>query len=239
MSSSVHTDVDDVRRLAGWRVLVVGDLVLDAYITGRPVRVSREAPVLILDVVERENRAGSAASPAANVIALGSHATVVGVVGCDPPGERLEQDLRRLGVDDGGLVRAPDAATSTKTRILAQGFTGGLYGRQQVLRLDEAELLPPAAAHACTEIVARLAPDFDAILLSDYRGGVVNEATIAAACASGRPISVDSQGDLRRFRSFDLLKINQVEAQVALGSDDIRGQGDALRRELGARVLVI
>ncbi|MDQ6670367.1 MAG: PfkB family carbohydrate kinase, partial [Chloroflexota bacterium] len=177
--------------------------------------------------------------PAANVIALGSHATVVGVVGCDPPGERLEQDLRRLGVDDAGLVRAPDAATSTKTRILAQGFTGGLYGRQQVLRLDEAELLPAAAAHACTEIVARLGPTFDAILLSDYRGGVVTEAIIAAACASGRPISVDSQGDLRRFRSFDLLKINQVEAQVALGSDDIRGQGDALRRELGARVLVI
>jgi len=195
--------------------------------------------VLILDVIEHEDRAGSAASPAANVIALGSHATVVGVVGCDPPGTRLEHDLRRLGVDSSGLVRTRDAATSTKTRILAQGFTGGLHGRQQVLRLDETEPLPASAARACTELVARLAPDFDAILLSDYRGGVVSEATIAAAHASGRPISVDSQGDLRRFRSFDLIKINQAEAQVALGSDDVAGGGDGLRRELGARVLVI
>jgi len=237
--SSIQDDLDDVSRLAGRRVLVVGDLVLDAYVTGRPARVSREAPVLILDVIEHEDRAGSAASPAANVIALGSHATVVGVVGCDPPGTRLEHDLRRLGVDSSGLVRTRDAATSTKTRILAQGFTGGLHGRQQVLRLDETEPLPASAAHACTELVARLAPDFDAILLSDYRGGVVSEATIAAAHASGRPISVDSQGDLRRFRSFDLIKINQAEAQVALGSDDVAGGGDGLRRELGARVLVI
>jgi rfaE bifunctional protein kinase chain/domain len=236
VSSTLH---DDIRRLAGWRILVVGDLVLDAYITGRPARVSREAPVLVLDVVEHDDRAGSAASPAANIIALGSRATVVGVVGHDAPGERLEHDLRRLGVDASGLVRTSEGATSTKTRILAQGFTGGLHGRQQVLRLDETAPVPAAAAQACSALVARLAPEFDAVLLSDYRGGVVSQATIAAACASGRPISVDSQGDLRQFRSFDLLKINQAEAQVALGSDDVHGRGEALRHELGARVLVI
>jgi rfaE bifunctional protein kinase chain/domain len=235
----LQDDVADVSRLAGRRVLVVGDLVLDSYVTGRPARVSREAPVLVLDFVDQEDRAGSASSPAANVIALGSMATVVGVVGCDPSGARLEADLRRHGVDDGGLVRSPEALTSTKTRFLAQGFTGGLHGRQQVLRVDHTEPLPAAAAVACTDLVARLASDFDAILLSDYRGGVVSEATIAAARTSGRPISVDSQGDLRRFRSFDLVKINQAEAQVALGSEDVAGGGDALRHELGARVLVI
>lgn len=232
-------DLDDVRRLAGRRVLVVGDLVLDAYVTGRPARVSREAPVLVLDFVEQEERAGSAASPAANVLALGSQATVVGVVACDAAGAQLENDLRRHGVDDRGLVRSPEAVTSTKTRFLAQGFTGGLHGRQQVLRMDRTAPVSASAAAACAANVVRLAPDFDAILLSDYRGGVVSEATIAAACASGRPITVDSQGDLRRFRAFDLLKINQAEAQVALGSDDMLGGGDALRRELGARVLVI
>jgi rfaE bifunctional protein kinase chain/domain len=67
----------------------------------------------------------------------------------------------------------------------------------------------------------------------------VSQATIAAAAASGRPVCVDSQGDLRRFRAFDLLKINHSEAQAALGSDDMLGGGDALRRELGARALVI
>jgi D-glycero-beta-D-manno-heptose-7-phosphate kinase len=238
-SSQRQADLQDVRRLAGHRVLVVGDLVLDEYVTGRPARVSREAPVLILDVVEREERAGSAASPAANVIALGSRATVIGVVGCDPAGARLEADLRQVGVDDRGLVRWPDALTPTKTRILAQGFTGGLYGRQQVLRLDNTSQLPTAAAAACTERLSELAPDFDAILLSDYRGGVVGDALIAAARNTDRPIAVDSQGDLRRFDSVDLLKINQAEAHAALGHEDVHAGGEGLRRELHARLLVI
>src|SRR5205814_1291259 len=88
-----QADTDDVRRLAGRRVLVVGDLVLDDYVTGRMTRISREAPVPIVEVVDREDRAGSAASPAANVIALGSVAAVVGVIGCDPAGARLEAKL--------------------------------------------------------------------------------------------------------------------------------------------------
>jgi D-glycero-beta-D-manno-heptose-7-phosphate kinase len=195
--------------------------------------------VLILDVVEREARAGSAASPAANVIALGSHATMVGVVGCDTPGTRIESDLRQVGVDDRGLVRWPDAVTPTKTRILAEGYTGGLHGRQQVLRLDEIRALPAEAAAACTDCVARLAPSCEAVLLSDYRGGVVSDATIAAARASGRPIAVDSQGDLRRFHGVDLLKVNQAEAHAALGTHDVFGGGAALRDELSAGVLVI
>jgi D-glycero-beta-D-manno-heptose-7-phosphate kinase len=231
-SSQRQADLQDVRRLAGHRVLVVGDLVLDEYVTGRPARVSREAPVLILDVVEREERAGSAASPAANVIALGSRATVIGVVGCDPAGARLEADLRQVGVDDRGLVRWPDALTPTKTRILAQGFTGGLYGRQQVLRLDNTSQLPTAAAAACTERLSELAPDFDAILL-------FCDALIAAARNTDRPIAVDSQGDLRRFDSVDLLKINQAEAHAALGHEDVHAGGEGLRRELHARLLVI
>jgi rfaE bifunctional protein kinase chain/domain len=235
----LSADCDDVRKLAGRRVLVVGDLVLDEYVTGRMTRISREAPVPIVEVVDREDRAGSAASPAANVIGLGSYATVVGVVGCDAAGARLEAKLRELGLDDRGLIRSPEAATSTKTRILAEGFTGGLHGRQQVMRLDATTTVSSAASAACAECVSRRAPEFDAILLSDYRGGVVSRESIDAARASGRPIAVDSQGDLRQFRSIDLIKINQAEAQAALGSNNMYAGGEALRRELEARVLVV
>ena len=230
---------EDVRKLAGRRVLVVGDLVLDEYVTGRMTRISREAPVPIVEVVEKEDRAGSAASPAANVIGLGSYASVVGVVGCDPAGARLEAKLHDLGIDDAGLVRVADVGTSTKTRILAEGYTGGLHGRQQVMRLDDTMRLSASAADACAQCVAQLAPDFDVVLLSDYRGGAVSNLSIEAARASGRPITVDSQGDLRRFRAVDLIKVNQVEAQSALGSHDVFADGEALRRELEARVLVV
>jgi rfaE bifunctional protein kinase chain/domain len=236
---SVERDLADVRQLANRRVLVVGDLVLDEYVLGRVTRISREAPVPILELVDREYRAGSAASPAANVIALGSRATIVGVVGRDAAGERLERDLRSLGVDDRGLVRWPDSVTAIKTRFLAEGFTGGLHGRQQLLRLDQTSPLPVAAAKACAECVSRVAIEFDAILLSDYRGGVVDAECINAARAIGRPVAVDSQGDLRRFQGVDLLKVNQAEAQAALGHGDVRAGGSDLRAELGVGVLVI
>jgi rfaE bifunctional protein kinase chain/domain len=163
----------------------------------------------------------------------------VGVVGCDAAGAQLEARLREVGVDGGGLVRLPDVSTSTKTRILAEGYTGGLHGRQQVMRLDDLAHLPPGAASACAEGVARLAGDFDAVLLSDYRGGVVAQASIDAARASGALIAVDSQGDLRRFRSLDLIKVNQAEAQAALASEDVHAGGEALRRELDVRILVV
>ena len=220
-------------------MLVIGDLVLDQYVSGPMTRISREAPVPIVEVADEEDRAGSAASPAANVIALGSAASIVGVVGRDAAGARLETRLGEVGVDARGLIRSEEFATSTKTRILAQGFTGGLHGHQQVLRLDHTTRLPVSAVEACAVCVGRLAAEFDAILLSDYRGGVVSQASVQAARASGRPIAVDSQGDLRRFEAVDLIKVNQAEAQAALGSQDVEAGGEALRRELRARVLVI
>jgi len=230
---------DWVPRLAGRRVLVVGDLVLDEYITGTPARVSREAPVLELDEQGREYRAGSAGSPAANVVALGSRATIVGAIGEDAAGDQLAASLSDLGIDCAGLVRQPGHATAIKTRILAQGFTGGLYGRQQVLRLNRVALIDEDARRQCAERVASLAPEHDAILLSDYRGGVVSEATLAAARTSRRPLTVDSQGDLRRFRGADLVKVNQAEAQRALETDRPLDQAERLRRELGLEVLVV
>ncbi len=233
------TLADEVRRLAGHRVLVVGDLVLDEYVTGRPARLSREAPVMVLEHLEQEDRAGSAASPAANIVALGSHASVVGVLGCDAAGERVEASLGQLGIDCAGLVRWPAVGTATKTRILAQGFTGGLHGRQQVLRLDRVAAADAAAMQACAQSVERVARGFDAVLLSDYRGGVIEAATIEAARASGRPLFVDSQGDVRRFRGVDVLKLNQAEAQAALSSTDLVSGGEALRRELAVRYLVV
>jgi len=231
------TLADEVRRLAGHRVLVVGDLVLDEYVTGRPARLSREAPVMVLEHLEQEDRAGSAASPAANIVALGSHASVVGVLGCDAAGERVEASLGQLGIDCAGLVRWPAVGTATKTRILAQGFTGGLHGRQQVLRLDR--VAAADAVQACAQSVERVARGFDAVLLSDYRGGVIDAPTIEAARASGRPLFVDSQGDVRRFRGVDVLKLNQAEAQAALSSTDLVSGGEALRRELAVRYLVV
>ena len=106
-----------------------------------------------------------------------------------------------MGVDDPGLVRSAAAPTATKTRILAQGFTGGLHGRQQVLRLDQhgADRRAAARRHAPTRVAGWRRLRRDAAVRTIAAAWSAT-ATIAAARASGRPIAVDSQGDVRRFR---------------------------------------
>ena len=194
---------------------------------------------MVLDEIGREYRAGSAGSPAANVVACGSSATIVGALGDDLPGGQLSESLAQLGIGCEALVRHPGFATSVKTRILGQGFTGGLHGRQHMLRLDRVTPLPPEAELACAERLTHLAGGYDAILLSDYRAGVVSDSAIEAARASGKPVAVDSQGNLRRFRGLNLVKANQADAEQVLGGIDVLEGGHALRAELEVDTLVV
>jgi D-beta-D-heptose 7-phosphate kinase/D-beta-D-heptose 1-phosphate adenosyltransferase len=108
-----------------------------------------------------------------------------------------------------------------------------------VLRLDRTPTVTADAKRACAALVGRLASDADVVLVSDYRGGVVGSATLEAARLTRLPIVVDSQGDVRQFQGVDVLKLNQAEARAALGSGDLVGSGEELRRELGLKFLVI
>src|SRR5512134_3746931 len=113
------------------RVLVVGDLIADEFIYGEVSRVSREAPVLILQYDSTEILAGGAGNAANNVAALGARAQIVGLVGNDESGRRLRASLRR--VDTRGLLSPMGYLTPVKTRILA----GGVHtAKQQIVRID-------------------------------------------------------------------------------------------------------
>src|SRR5260370_14071769 len=113
--------LDLVRRFAGKRILVVGDMVADEYITGTPMRISREAPVLILDHADQFTGPGRATTPPVNARTLGAEVFLPGVVADDGPGSRLRQCLatHRLAMD--GLFSDQDRLTPTKTRIRAAG----------------------------------------------------------------------------------------------------------------------
>src|SRR6186997_229206 len=114
--------IELVRRLGGARVVVVGDLIADEYVYGRVARVSREAPVLILEYDSTAIVPGGAGNAANNVASLGGNAALAAVVGRDEPGQRLLRALRAAG-----------RATPVKTRILA----GGIHSaKQQVVRID-------------------------------------------------------------------------------------------------------
>lgn len=205
-------------RMAGRRVLVVGDLVADEYVYGETHRISREAPVLIVRYERSEVRLGAAGNAAANLCSLGAQVTAVGVIGRDAMGSQVRALCRARGIR---LVAAthPGVPTETKTRILAGGIN---TRRQQIVRVDRGPgaPLPPATRRALAASIRRLAPPCDAILVSDYGAGVLDAETIDAVRAAGgprRPVCVDSRFGLARFRGVAVAKPNEPELAALTG----------------------
>lgn len=228
-------------------VVVVGDVCLDRYVLGRPTRLSREAPIAVLEWVREYALPGAASNPALNLVSLGAQASVVGVTGADPAASELSELLRARGTRTDGLVADAARRTTEKTRILAEGL---LVLPQQMARIDRTDSSPLTAereAELCTTI-QHLAPHADALLLSDYQGGVANAAVIECvrevARERGIRATVDSQGDLTRFAGFDCVRCNRHEAEVVVGhelktEDDFRRALPHLRERVDCTGLVV
>jgi len=234
-------------RLRGKGVMVVGDLFLDEYLVGRPARISREAPVLVLEYERRFCLPGGGTNPARNIQALGGEALMVGVVGEDAYGTELSGLLSSSGICTDGVIVDSSRPTITKTRILAHD---GNIVRQQVVRLDRLSRSPldGAIVGKLIDYLDERIDDVDAILLSDYKGGVVAPEVIDAchdlAHRHMKLLTVDSQGDLLRFKEFGLVKSNQAEAEATLGEsldseDSFKSACRRLLGELDARIVVI
>jgi rfaE bifunctional protein kinase chain/domain len=234
-----------LERVGGGRVLVVGDLYLDHYIFGQPSRISREAPIMVLDEARREDRLGGGAAPALALRALGCEVALAGVVGDDVEGQRVRDLLDEAGIAAEGVIADPSRPTTTKTRVVAEGF---LLFPQQLVRLDRQQraAMPSLVEDALCAGMA--AADYDAILVSDYRSGVVT-AGLVRAIQTARVVrrtlaTVDSQGELEKFAGFDLIKCNQGEAERVLGQplgdrDQRAAALGALRVGLGGGALVV
>lgn len=223
---------------AGRRVLVVGDLIVDEFIRGRPERVSREAPVLILAHAATTVLPGGAGNAAANVAALGGSASLVARIGDTDREQRAAAALR--DVDCSGLLRAPGYRAPVKTRILA----GGLHASaQQVVRIDQAAREPDSDAASAVERAAREALGAaDAVLVSDYGAGLVTPRLVsriqAAAAPRAVPVVVDSRYDLLQYTGVSAATPNEPEVEQALGvtiGDDPR-RLERAGRELLARL---
>ena len=204
------------------RVGVFGDLLADEFIYGEVSRVSREAPVLILEYDSTEIVPGGAGNAAKNVAALGGAPLAIGAAGRDDTGRRLLEALApRVNVT--GVVRPAGYRTPTKTRILA----GGVHSaKQQVVRIDRATrpALSDAVRHRLEASVARAAASCRALLVSDYGTGLVRPAAVAEAVRgvvrSGRArpiVLVDSRYALLRFRGMTACTPNESEVEHLFG----------------------
>jgi rfaE bifunctional protein kinase chain/domain len=205
----------------GKRVVVFGDLIADEYVYGRIARVSREAPVLILEYNATEILPGGAGNAANNVATLGGIVRLVSLVGRDEPGRRLFKVLPR-NVERSGLSRPGGFRTPVKTRILA----GGIHSaKQQVVRIDRYTGEPIAEAHRrlAERAAMRAIATADAVLVSDYGSGLVQPkfvATLAARLRARRrpvPILIDSRYALTRYRRLTACTPNESEVEQVLG----------------------
>jgi rfaE bifunctional protein kinase chain/domain len=212
------------------RVAVIGDLIADEFIYGRVARVSREAPVLILQYDSTQIVPGGAGNAANNVAALGGRTQIVGLTGKDEAGKRLHASLAH--VNTRGLLSPQGYCTPVKTRILA----GGVHtAKQQIVRIDRVVSSDCGASSraAFTRAALKAAADCDAILMSDYGTGLVTPELAAALSSKvdGRarrravPIVIDSRYDLLKYRGLTACTPNESEVEQML---DIR-IGDNLK----------
>jgi D-beta-D-heptose 7-phosphate kinase/D-beta-D-heptose 1-phosphate adenosyltransferase len=223
------------------RVLVVGDLMLDRYVTGSVERISPEAPVPVVRVLGERAAPGGAGNVAANATALGARCAVVGHVGRDPEGEQLLLKLAAAGVRAEGVVRSAARPTSVKTRVLAK--------HQQIVRFDR-EVDTDADGELAAELAGRvkeLAAECDVLVVQDYDKGVlaapIVEAVRREAAVRGIPWVVDPKR--RRFFAYagaTVFKPNAKELGDALGEpiapDDTAWMA-AIRRRLACRHLLV
>lgn len=240
--------IDLVRSFAGRRVAVLGDLVVDEFVYGEINRVSREAPVLILDESRTDLVPGGGANSVANLRALGAAPLPVGVVGRDAAGARLRSELKRRRIETTGIITVPGYATPAKSRILA----GGVHTRrQQIVRLDRGASqgdLPARASGALRRKLREALRRAEGLLVADYGYGAASPELIGAIAARqaerGLVVTVDSRGRVSRFRRVTACTPNQEELELALdlpplADGEVEAAGATLRRRCGNRAALV
>ncbi len=200
--------------------------MVDEYIWGTVSRLSPEAPVPVVEVRSESVRLGGAGNVAANVRSLGGRAGLVGVVGNDPPGERLVDQLEAVGIKSDGVVVDRSRPTTIKTRVVA--------GSQQVVRFDRESVqdLSREATERLVELAAERLPDVDALLISDYAKGVISrrvaDRVLPLARRHRKIVVVDPKlHHLHLYKGATAVTPNHHEAS-AFARLPLRGEEDLL-----------
>lgn len=229
-------------RLALW-----GDFVVDEFILGQVNRISREAPVLILDYLGENRVPGGAANTAANIAAVDAVPIPVGVVGDDPSGHALRDILSSRGMDTSAILVRPEVVTPTKTRISGAGLH---TTRQQIVRIDRGRphTLPLSLRRKLAATAGRIAGAGQGLVVGDYGYDTVEPAAVRrlSRTLSRRLVAVDTRWRLLKYRGVTTVTPNEPEVQEALGISlqegheaDLPSAGQELLKRLGCASLII
>lgn len=226
--------------------MVVGDAIADRFLYGSIARVSREAPVFILRHEQTQTVPGGAANCAVNLAALGAHVSLIAVAGDDEPGRELRKKLEASNVNVEGLITSSALRTTTKVRILA----GQMHStRQQVIRIDyeDVPLSDGPARQTLNTALGKTISDADAVIISDYNYGVVDESVLEmlrGLSAKRIPVLVDSRFRLSSFSGFTSATPNEDEVENLLGqkiedAKQLEESGEGLRQKLNYKALLV
>ena len=238
-----ETLIAAVPRFRKRRVLVVGDMMVDRFVWGSVSRISPEAPVPVVEIRRETTCLGGAANVAANIAGLGGEPVPLAVVGHDPEGELLREQLRDLGCPAGGIFPIKGRSTSLKTRIIAH--------HQQVCRTDREDRTP-----LDRDQVARIAEWFqahirtvDAVIVSDYAKGLISpgllKRILPAAKSAQKIVCVDPKlKNLASYRPATVITPNLVETEQAAGmsitsDEELARAGRRIMRQTGIDHLLV
>lgn len=211
---NAHLLFEDFKRRT---ILVVGDVMIDAYLKGKVNRVSPEAPVPIVNIQNNEERLGGAANVALNLIGLGAKAIICSLIGKDDDGDRMVELFKDSNIDTSGLVQSENRTTTVKTRVLGNN--------QQLLRIDKEETNDINAEQE-KELIAKIedlivSGNIDAIILEDYNKGVLTkdviQAVVKLANDNGVITTVDPKHkNFFEYKNVTLFKPNLKEMAEGL-----------------------
>jgi rfaE bifunctional protein kinase chain/domain len=203
----------------GKRILVIGDVMVDAYIKGKVTRISPEAPVPIVQLEAREDRLGGAANVALNLSALGASPILCSVIGNDKEAAMLTFLLNENGISAEGIIESSDRKTTVKTRVIGN--------HQQLLRIDSEQInaITTEESKALIDRVREICTQgIDAIIFEDYNKGVLTPSVIESIVNISQefdiPTTVDPKKDnFLAFKNVTLFKPNLKELKEGLGRD--------------------
>lgn len=236
-----------IQQLDKRNIMVMGDMVADVYLEGKISRISREAPVLILEHMAEKVVPGGAANAVHNVATLTGSVTAVGVVGNDFAGQELTRVLASKTVDTSGFILDESRPTITKTRVMAGGQA---TVRQQVVRIDKENKQPLTSTieQAVKDYIENKIRQMDGVVISDYGSNTITPSminfVITTCQEQGIPCIVDSRYNIMAYHGVTVVKQNESEAATAVGYDivdeaTLRRAGTDILEKLNAKAVLI
>lgn len=230
MSKAYLSAGEFTNRIDGKKVLVIGDVMIDQYLTGSVSRISPEAPVPILNHEHTSLLPGGAANVALNLAGLGAQVWVASVVGRDDMGRKLMELLQEKGIHTDLLLESDERMTTCKTRVMA--------GKQHLIRVDRErkEPIQDLLLQRLLEILAKVMEQdrFDVVIMQDYNKGILSAASIPAFldvfAEWSIPVAVDPKYEnFYEYRKVALFKPNFAELKASLPFD-VRIEAESLKR---------